>query len=373
MPFCCLANGKTIYSYTYSAAQWKELKASYKNHQLRMSCCPTAAIPKTNIFGTQFFAHARKGECKTALESKEHQFAKYIVAKTAHELGWEVSIEHRGESETHEGWVVDTLCKRGNIKIAVEIQWSPQTVEETMRRQARYKRSGIRGLWLQRMGANGGYHYHQARSQELPLFGLRLDPNTKQFMVAGVSQQKKGLFGKPPEMELSDFIRRMLQRQIRWIPYPEMGFMLNISLAENQCWKCDETTRIIDTVNLATPCADGLYNLTSVPVDKVTAPYVRLLNEPHYRMRYGYGQIKERYSKTEGKSYQSNGCVNCDALQGNWFRHHSIPLQAATDWIPIDFDYTRINERLACWLWVEPDNPNPKLGDGQQSLMDEVK
>ena len=39
-------------------------------------------------------------------------------------------------------------------------------------------------------------------------------------------------------------------------------------------------------------------------------------------LRAGQGQlaatIKERFSKTAGESYLSNGCPHCDAIQGDW-------------------------------------------------------
>ena len=44
----------------------------------------------------------------------------------------------------------DLLCTRGRAQIAVEIQWSGQTLDHTIERQAAYAAAGVRCCWLMR-------------------------------------------------------------------------------------------------------------------------------------------------------------------------------------------------------------------------------
>lgn len=58
-------------------------------------------------------------------------------------MGYEVTTEASGVD-----WRADVLAtkpgKNGLIKLAFEVQWSPQTLEQTEERQQKYTRDGIR-------------------------------------------------------------------------------------------------------------------------------------------------------------------------------------------------------------------------------------
>jgi hypothetical protein len=81
------------------------------------------------------------------------------------------------------------------------------------------------------------------------------------------------------------------------------------------CWKCGkETVAVVGAIPL--DLDPLLFSRTSD--DDVLALVARILpaGVP------GVGVIKIRESKTAGHSYLSNGCVDCDALLGNFFVFH---------------------------------------------------
>lgn len=137
-----------VHAFEFDAQQWAALKQNHRSMGLRVPCCGGDAVPKTSTLGNHFFAHTRRGECTTAPESAEHLYCKQLVAQAAQSTGWTVTTERPGASQDGEEWVADVFCEKGTAKIALEIQMSPQTDEEAVRRQLRYKASGVRGAWF---------------------------------------------------------------------------------------------------------------------------------------------------------------------------------------------------------------------------------
>ena len=98
--------------------------------------------------GNTFFRHMKRGACATGPETEEHLELKRIVVEAARRRGWTADTEVTGITRAGEQWRVDVLAQNDPRKVAIEIQWSGQSNDETWRRQERYKRCHIRGLWL---------------------------------------------------------------------------------------------------------------------------------------------------------------------------------------------------------------------------------
>lgn len=160
-----------------------------------MPCCGVAAVPKTSTLGNYFFAHARRGECATADESPEHLYCKFLIAKAALDSGWHVTTERPGVSPDGEDWIEDVFCEKRAAKLAFEVQMSPQTDEETIRRQLRYKASGVRSAWF--FGA-------RAR-QGAPVFGQETPAFSLQPIVVGELPTIERF-----DVSLPDFVKAML-------------------------------------------------------------------------------------------------------------------------------------------------------------------
>ena len=43
----------------------------------------------------------------------------------------------------------------------------------------------------------------------------------------------------------------------------------------------------------------------------------------HFPKEVNFSAIKPRFSKTQERTYLSNGCAHCDAIVGEFFEHHA--------------------------------------------------
>lgn len=227
MPLRAVRDTGNVHAFDFDAPQWAEFKKSYRSMGLRVPCCGVDAIPKTSSLGNHFFAHARRGDCATAPESAEHLYCKQLVAQAAQTAGWTVTTERPGVSPEGEEWVADVFCEKGTAKVALEIQMSPQAGEEAVRRQLRYKASGVRGAW---------FYGAKARKNTVPF-----DQDTPAFGLAPVE------VGKVPtvrrfETPLTDFVVAMLEKRLIWT-IPEISRPLQIEYLPDVCWACHKEVK----------------------------------------------------------------------------------------------------------------------------------
>jgi hypothetical protein len=207
-----------------NSEEWQGLKASHKAKALNlwMPCCKVPAIPKTSPRGTFFFAHARRGDCATADESPEHLYCKSLIAKAALDAGWTVTTERPGNSPAGEEWIADVFCEKGSAQRALEVQMSPQTDAETVRRQQRYRASGVRGAW-----------FFGARARQATLVFNR---DTPAFSLRSV------VVGELPtvdrfEVSLPEFVKAMLEKRLTWT-VPRYRRPHLVEFIEDVCWAC---------------------------------------------------------------------------------------------------------------------------------------
>ena len=222
VPIRAASDQGDIHAFALNAEQWAEVKRTYRDMNLHMPCCGVPAVPKTSTRGSYFFAHARRGECTTAPESSEHIYCKTLIARAALEAGWTVTSERPGVSPSGEEWVADVFCEKGTAKLALEVQLSPQTPEETIRRQLRYKASGVRAAW---------FFGERARPGTIPF-----DKDTPAFKLSVI------VVGEPPAVERFDvslplFVIAMLQKRLTWtIPHYSRPHL--VEFIEDVCWAC---------------------------------------------------------------------------------------------------------------------------------------
>lgn len=306
MPLRCRAPEGELSAFQISADAWLELKRHRRERELKMTCCDTPAIPKNSPLGTQFFAHQRIQACTTKPETKEHLFAKTVIARAALAAGWDVETESRGSTPTGEEWIADVLAKKGTARVAFEVQWSSQTAEETLRRQARYAASGVRALWLLRQRKF-------PCSRALPAFHLTVEDNAA---VVGIPLMAIQCGGREwaQEVPLEAFVTGALSRRLQWAPVlrePSVQASIIIHCGTARCWNCRKDTRGVVSVSFG---LEGYESIVCAVEDFQSYDHLfaSILSAAEAR-RNGIGEITYRYGDGGlDRGYFSNGCLHCD-------------------------------------------------------------
>ena len=326
MGFLSIIENKEIFSFMLNDEQWDRLKYKYKNLSMHMPCCQTRAIPKKSKLGTQYFAHHPSSTCSIPTgESREHQFCKYLILKYLYENGWTVTPEFRGQTPSGEIWIADIYAEKNKAKIAIEIQWSPQNIEETKRRQEKYIASGIRTVWFMRTTPKNKWDVLDYQSYELPVFSIWLNREHHQLITSGAfyNWDESDLV----EIEFINFFKALMSGNVQYSLKPNAARSLQFAMNTIQCWKCKKTTNTIMEVNYFIPHAKGFTKIYRLDIEDLSHEHIDILNHPKLITSYQYGPIKKRFSKTRGEAYLSNGCVHCDALQGAFFARHEYDPQ----------------------------------------------
>ncbi|NOS98923.1 MAG: hypothetical protein HOP25_10690 [Methylotenera sp.] len=330
MPLRCTnTQGTDVFSFQFDEEAWSALQVENKSlHHLRMQCCYANVVLKTSKLGTKFFAHSKRGECTSAPETAEHLLAKQHIIEAIQSVGWEAMPEQRGKTPDGEDWIADVLALRNNNKVAFEVQWSPQTIEETERRQSKYNESSVRGLWFFRRS-------ELPVSKNLPAFGLKFDERSHSFNVLFPdvcfypTQQKGNLKVSFFErmIPLKQFISGALSRKLEFAPSLNKSLRVNVYSAPCVCSSCGKEINVITSISfnasillknhpdfcipiLAFDNPEGLFILGKIlPTEKLTNNKIAI--------------VKHRDYKERERKYLSNGCSYCDAPQRQFFKYDS--------------------------------------------------
>ncbi len=350
MPLRAVLAGDTVHAFQLDADAWAELRRTYRARELRTACCGNPAIPKRSPLGTQFFAHAKRGDCTSAPETKEHLLAKSTIATAALAAGWHVTTECAGATPDGAPWIADVLAERNGTRVAFEVQWSRQTIEDYRTRQARYARAGVRTAWLvRRMPLEGGFRMEARADHELPIFLISIRDDGGSFEVPR--------FG----VGLEVFVTGMLAGSLRWAPRVGRRYELGIVPFSQNCWRCGKPTGVVIAMTLKDPELGQIGY--QVAVDEEELRFLDPFLTKDVRRRYGLGVIKPRFSHTLGDRYLSQGCSRCDALMGMYYLEElALEVSAGSEegdpeGLPVgEIVFTRAHEAYFYpdWRWVEP-------------------
>lgn len=330
MAFTCMKNEEQIHSFVYSLKDWIALKEN-KISRFNMACCGNQAILKTSKLGTQFFAHKVKpkdSNCSTGGETAEHMHIKYLVSKILFECGWTVKVEKKGNTPSGEEWIADIYAEKGKAKIAIEVQWSPQTFIETRRRQEKYAQSGVRCAWLLRSGSmretnaiTGDYAYS---TKDLPVFSIYRNKrqNNQTYMVYNVNEldTNNGKYNylsfKPIALSLDYFIKILVSQGIAFVPcerFTSIKFRikhrpvveLSLGLGKQFCTKCGHTNKIVTRVNFK-----ERYKTCSKKIKDCSSKEVEIINT-YFARKHVFSPIKQVRSIILNKDFIVNSCIKC--------------------------------------------------------------
>lgn len=232
MPLNARLNNEMIYAWDMDEREWLDLRHSPEAQKLTMGCCDRKAIMRKSVLGTQHFAHARRGECTTASETPEHLYLKSVAARAAKAAGWKVTTEHHGQTPEGEKWIADVFCQKGDTRVAIEIQWSRQSVEEFVRRQVKYRSSGVRCAWLHKEFSNQVIINHR----DLPVFYF--------------SKDEDGGFILPQfRTNVETFVTGLMSGSVKWLPEPSEILTKSYICADLQCPTCKgQSSNVVATI-----------------------------------------------------------------------------------------------------------------------------
>lgn len=304
MPLRAVLSGEDIEAFRLTPEEWRSLKASYRDKAMTMYCCDRGAVPKTSKLGTQYFAHARRGDCATAPESAHHIALKTTFAKAALAAGWRVTTERRGETPSGEEWVADVFCEKAGKRVAIEIQWTHQSLERYAERTRRYLSSGVFCLWISKLRANKKYWLNELQEySHMPVFG--------------VSRVEETYRVPRYDLELADFASGVFTGRLHWFPKKGQSVMVRTHYAEDRCVHCKATTNVVTRLAVSTEAGQGLKVFPFVKREGGAWACDNL--EEAELQAAGVGPLERRYRRSVDDPYVTNRCRSCDALISDYF------------------------------------------------------
>lgn len=317
MPLKGILDGKEIIAPLLSDSEWNDLRDWIEKNDQDIIIAQTGkkGYLRTSSRNLKHFVH-KKGESPDNWkpESWQHLKAKEIVLKACIEAGWHASPEYNNEN-----WIADVLAYQGKKRIAFEIQWSKQTLQDTLERQERYKIDNVRGCWFFNKLPIAPNRYDFKETNELPAFQIEFD-NEENILVTFRNEK----------IPLGEFVKMLLTKKI--------GFFENVFIKKNielevdfyfykrPCYNCNQwhyrywinRNNMVATSN----CKDEIYFSEHPWEEKRLRFEEDIIKEALSickQYNYKLAEISKRFSKTVDKKYFAFSCPNCQAIIGDFF------------------------------------------------------
>lgn len=187
-------------------------------------------------------------------ESQEHLALKARIAAAVLQAGWEVEVEVEAEERRADGtlvWKADVLARRRSAAVAFEVQLSNSDWTMMGERQARYKDSGVRGLWF--VKTKKPFPVQHA----LPVFNLASREDSAWLVSLRHQQDWENEWSQTWGLSnLTEFVSRALDGGLKWAPLatagPDADCDISVRmLSRGKCLTCGRDVGIAYTLEVA--------------------------------------------------------------------------------------------------------------------------
>jgi len=217
MPLRALLDDRELIAPFLGDEEWAAVGEALRDGaRLTLPCCGAAGGIRRSRLGRRFFYHRTTRQvprCAWVGETPAHLLAKETLALACRRAGYAVTTEARGPAGR---WIADVLATPpgGRRPLAFEVQWSAQSLDATLARQAAYAADGVRGCWFFRHPPA-----QAAPDPALPLFGLALDADDRPVVASPfVLAPGGGADDGATTWPLDAFVAALLARRLRFRP-----------------------------------------------------------------------------------------------------------------------------------------------------------
>jgi hypothetical protein len=160
------------------------------------------------------------------------------VALAARKTDWNVDVEAVGESNG-EAWRADVLVTNASERVAIEVQWSPQTWEQTLERQRRYAAAGVRCIWLFR---SAGYE----QDRKTPAFRVERVEDDYVVLITPLEDSYRSrnattsITSAPHWLPIHRFVEHVLAGRLEWAPAARRRLHASLGMRSVYACRCGQ-------------------------------------------------------------------------------------------------------------------------------------
>ena len=387
MAFSCLHENTEIKSFTYSPADWGKLADRFDGMRMTMPCCDQPASMFSDELGGQYFIHSEPiaADNTTCMESsseyQEELYAKFIISKTLHNMGWEVTAEPMVTNGAKNELLTGIYANKGSNKNVVEVMGSRAKMLDIRKKHQAHKLAGLKSVWFDITNLSRRENrYGVYPDKDLLLFDMLLTKgNVFRVFDIYIPRNKDAFYSKDPReisLTVEDFFDQMISRRLGFLTRDDGNHYLSVGLGKKACYKCDMTITTVKRV-FYHEHVYGEWRDESIighSVREIPRTDIAVINE-HFAKQYGFNPLKDVYSKTEGGEYMANSCKYCGGLVGKFFEDEEFYDMKCRNWEVVSDRVvsTKVhrglmeNEPGRWMLNIDPDAPVSYLLSGDES------